>query len=58
MFKTNKKLLHPMEYYSAIKKNEVGSSRCGAAEKNLTRNHEVAGLFPGLTQWVKDLVLP
>ena len=25
---------------------------------NLTRNHEVAGLIPGLSQRVKDLVLP
>ena len=34
-----------------------GSSRCGTEETNPARNHEVAGLLPGLTQWVKDPVL-
>ena len=33
------------------------SSRHGAVETNLTRNHEVSGSTPGLTQWVKDLAL-
>ena len=33
------------------------SSRCGAVEKNLTRNREVAGSTPGLAQWIKDLAL-
>ena len=30
----------------------------GAAETNLTRNCEVAGLIPGFGQWVEDLALP
>ena len=38
---------------------EKGRTSCrGAVEINLTRNHQVAGSIPGLTQWVKDLVLP
>ena len=36
----------------------IGVSSCGAAEMNLTKNHEVEGLIPGLTQWVKDPGLP
>ena len=35
-----------------------GSSHCGAAEMNLTGNHEVVGSIPGQAQWVKDLALP
>ena len=34
-----------------------GRSHHGAAEMNLTRKYEVAGLILGLAQWVKDLAL-
>ena len=36
-----------------INKYKNRSSRHGAAETNPTRNPEVAGSIPGLTQWVK-----
>ena len=32
-----------------------GSCLRGAVETNPTRNHEGAGLIPGLNHWVKDL---
>ena len=38
-------------------KNRHGSSHHGTAETNLTRNHKVVGLIPGLAQQVKDLAL-
>ena len=39
------------------KKHKTRSSRGGTEETNPTGNHEVVGLIPGLTQWVKDLML-
>ena len=33
----------------------VKSSHHGTVEMNLTRNHEVVGSIPGLTQWVRSL---
>ena len=46
--------------YSPLKlhiKKPSRSSHHGAVEMNPTRNHEVAGWIPGLTQWVKDPAL-
>ena len=40
-----------------VLKDPFRSSHCGTAETNLTRNHEVAGSIPGLTQGVRDLAL-
>ena len=37
--------------------NIAGSSHHGTVETNPTRNLEVAGLIPGLSQWIKDLAL-
>ena len=43
------------------KNDESGNfrnSHRGTVETNPTRNHEGAGLIPGLAQRVKDLALP
>ena len=40
------------------KKNCKRSSHCGTSEMNPTSNHKDTGSIPGLTQWVKDPVLP
>ena len=39
-------------------KNSVWSFHRGTVEMNLASMHEDAGLIAGLTQWVRDLVLP
>ena len=41
----------------SLKKVHHGSSCRNTVEMNPTRNHEVAGSIPGLTRWVKDLLL-
>ena len=42
---------------TVIKINTIWSSHRGAAEMNLTRNHEVTGSIPGLVQWVKGVAM-
>ena len=41
-----------------LKRTYFRSSPHGAVETNSTRDHEVAGLIPGLAQWVRDPALP
>ena len=53
-YRTYKELLD----INFFQKSANGSSHCGAVEMNPTLNHEVAGLIPGLVQWVGNSVLP
>ena len=51
------KWMHPCKQYS-VQETEKWSSCRGAVETNLTRNHEISSLIPGLAQWVEDPTLP
>ena len=53
---TNKDLAE--QWGKKKKKSHPGVPAVAQRLTNLTRNHEVAGSIPGLTHWVKDLVLP
>ena len=46
------------EDYTHTKKLRGMEFPSWTAETNLIRNHEVSGLIPGLTHWVKDPALP
>ena len=46
-----------MSICAKLKEKLPGSSRCGTAEMDPTSVHEDAGSFPGLAQWIRDLVL-
>ena len=41
-----------------LKMSKIGVPVLGQWSTNSARNNEVAGLIPGLAQWVKDPSLP
>ena len=46
-----------MHWLFKLKTHHFRSSHRGTGETILTRNHEVAGSIPGLSQWDKDPAL-
>ena len=44
--------------FTVLNISNFRSSCPDSVEMNLTSNPEIAGLIPGLAQWVKDPVLP
>ena len=55
---TSQESVKTLRSSQALKQQSLGSSCCGSAETNMTRNHEVAGLIPALAQCVKDPAFP
>ena len=55
-----RELLHALGKAKKKKKTKIKDKEfpSGAVETNPTRNHEVSGLIPDVTQWVKGLALP
>ena len=51
-------LCYQITWLTLGQKSYQGGSHHGSAVTNLTSIHEDVGLIPGLTQWVKDPVLP
>ena len=52
-----RQILYGITYMWNLNYGTNGSSCCGTAETNPTRNHEVVGSIPDLTRWVKDPAL-
>ena len=50
--------VNQLYFNKPLKKIKVGVPVVVQWLTNLARNHEVAGLIPGLAQWVGDLALP
>ena len=51
---TPKDTMHSYVHSSTIYNIQDRSSHCGPLEMTPTRNHQVSGSIPGLTEWVKD----
>ena len=47
-----------MIHMKVVKRIDLGVPVMAQGLMNPSRNHEVAGLIPGLAQWVKDPALP